>query len=135
MFNFALHGEPSKMHMNSTGPPTSGWSKGVTLVQRDKTTYTQVGVELSMYCGKTRSYLLHKHIPFVERWTNAWEFFYRFRRRNNAAAIPVVITPEGAGLDRGAHTYVGTNLCPSGICWPLQPYCGYYCVDSSSRQQ
>lgn len=67
-------------------------------MQRDKTNYTQVGVELSMYSGKTRSYLLHKHIPFVERGTNAWEFFYRFRRRNNAAAIPVVITPEGDWL-------------------------------------
>ncbi len=67
-------------------------------MQQDKPHYTQVGVPLSLYSGKTRSYLLHKHIPFVERGTNLWEFFYRFRRRLHAAALPVVITPEGEWL-------------------------------------
>jgi glutathione S-transferase len=67
-------------------------------MQQYQPLYTQVGVPLSMYAGKTRSYLLHKRIPFTERGTNAWEFFYRFRRRNNAAAIPVVITPQGEWL-------------------------------------
>lgn len=67
-------------------------------MQQDKPLYTQVGVPLSLYAGKTRSYLLHKHIPFVERGTNAWEFFYTFRKRNNAAAMPVIITPEGEWL-------------------------------------
>jgi glutathione S-transferase len=64
----------------------------------DAKPYTQIGVHLSLYSGKTRSYLLHKRIPFVERGSNVWEFFYTFRRRNNAAAIPVIITPDGEYL-------------------------------------
>lgn len=60
--------------------------------------YTQIGIELSLYSGKTRSYLLHKHIPFVERGTNAWEFARTVPRRTQATAVPVVITPEGEWL-------------------------------------
>ena len=46
---------------------------------------------------------MHKHIPFVERGTNVWEFFYTFRKRNNAVALPVVITPEGEWLQDSSH--------------------------------
>jgi glutathione S-transferase len=60
--------------------------------------YTQIGVDLSLYSGKTRSYLRHKRIPFVERPTNAWEFFVTVPRRTQALAVPVVITPEGEWL-------------------------------------
>ena len=60
--------------------------------------YTQIGVELSLYSGKTRSYLRHKRIPFVERPTNPWEFFVKVPRRTHALAVPVVITPEGEWL-------------------------------------
>jgi len=60
--------------------------------------YVQIGVELSLFSGKTRSYLLHKRIPFVERPTNPWEFFHTIPRRTNALAVPVVITPEGEWL-------------------------------------
>ena len=67
-------------------------------MKHDPTHYTQIGVQLSLYAGKTRSYLLHKRIPFVERGSNVWEFFYTFQRRNKAAALPVVITPEGEWL-------------------------------------
>lgn len=60
--------------------------------------YTQVGLALSLYSGKTRSYLLHKRIPFVERASNPWEFLVTFPRRNGSSAVPVVITPEGEYL-------------------------------------
>ena len=60
--------------------------------------YTQIGTELSLYSGKTRSYLRHKRIPFVERASNPWEFFFTVPRRTQALAVPVVITPEGEWL-------------------------------------
>jgi len=58
----------------------------------------QIGVHLSLYSGKTRSYLLHKGIPFVERGTNPWEYYVTFRRHGLAHAVPVVITPQGEWL-------------------------------------
>ncbi len=60
--------------------------------------YTQIGIELSLYSGKSRSYLRHKRIPFVERPTGPWEFFFKVPRHTNALAVPVVITPEGEWL-------------------------------------
>jgi glutathione S-transferase len=60
--------------------------------------YTQIGVELSLYSGKSRSYLRHKRIPFVERGTNPWEFYFTIPRRTQALAVPVVITPEDEWL-------------------------------------
>ena len=60
--------------------------------------YTQIGVELSLYSGKSRSYLLQKRIPFVERTTNPWELFVTIPRRTGASAVPVVVTPEGEWL-------------------------------------
>lgn len=73
------------------------------LSKSDSTTYTQIGVPLSLYSGKTRAYLLHKRIPFVERGTNLWEFFVTLPRRTRAAAVPVVITPEGEWLQDSSH--------------------------------
>jgi glutathione S-transferase len=61
-------------------------------------TYTQIGTELSLFSGKTRAYLLHKRIPFVERGSNPWEFFYSIPKHTNCAVVPVVITPEGQWL-------------------------------------
>jgi glutathione S-transferase len=60
--------------------------------------YTQIGVELSLYSGKTRSYLRHKRIPYVERGSNPWELFVTIPRRTRGSAVPVVITPEGEWL-------------------------------------
>ncbi len=60
--------------------------------------YTQIGIELSLYSGKSRSYLLHKRIPFVERDTNPWELFRTIPHRTHASAVPVVITPDGEWL-------------------------------------
>jgi glutathione S-transferase len=60
--------------------------------------YTQIGVELSLYSGKTRSYMLHKRIPFVERGASAGEVFHTIPHRTGASAVPVVVTPEGEWL-------------------------------------
>ena len=70
----------------------------MTVTAKDEARYTQIGVELSLYSGKTRAYLLHKHIPFVERGSNPWELFHTLPRRTSASAVPVVITPEGEWL-------------------------------------
>jgi glutathione S-transferase len=60
--------------------------------------YTQIGLELSLYSGKTRSYMLQKRIPFIERSASPWEIVRTIPRRTNASAVPVVITPEGEWL-------------------------------------
>lgn len=73
------------------------------LSKLDSKIYTQIGVQLSLYSGKTRAYLLHKRIPFVERASNPWEFFVTLPRRTHAAAVPVVITPEGEWLQDTSH--------------------------------
>lgn len=65
--------------------------------------YTQVGLELSLYSGKTRSYLIHKRIPFTERGSNLWEFNVTFPRKVGAAVVPVVISPDGE--------YLGDTSC------------------------
>lgn len=64
----------------------------------NQTTCTLYGVELSYYSGKTRSHLLHKGIPFVEVCPSAWDYLVRFPRQVNAAAVPVLRTPEGQWL-------------------------------------
>jgi glutathione S-transferase len=73
-------------------------SSRMTSMPQDPSTYTQIGVELSLYSGKTRAYLRHKRIPFVERGSNPWEIFHTIPRRTHASAVPVVITPEGEWL-------------------------------------
>jgi glutathione S-transferase len=60
--------------------------------------YTLFGAEFSYYSGKTRSYLLHKRIPFVEKPANAWIYLSLLPRRVHAAVVPVVLTPEGEWL-------------------------------------
>jgi len=61
--------------------------------------YRQLGVPLSLYSGKTRSYLLHKGLPFSEDLRGgAKAFFWDIPRHTGAAALPAVITPEGAWL-------------------------------------
>jgi glutathione S-transferase len=57
--------------------------------------YVLLGWELSYFTGKVRSYLRYKHIPYVERPIDLVGFRFRARRKSGAAAIPIVITPEG----------------------------------------
>ena len=61
-------------------------------------TYRLLGAEFSYYSGKTRSYLLHKRIPFIETPAAAWIYLALLPRRVNAAVVPVVLTPEGEWL-------------------------------------
>lgn len=67
-------------------------------MHRNDDRYTMIGAELSLYSGKVRSYLLNKHIPFVETGTTPWQLFYTIRKQTKAAAVPVVITPQGEWL-------------------------------------
>ena len=62
------------------------------------TLFTLFAAEFSYYSGKTRSYLLHKRIPFQEKPANAWIYLSLLPRRVHAAVVPVVLTPEGQWL-------------------------------------
>ncbi|MEJ6002954.1 glutathione S-transferase family protein [Paucibacter soli] len=55
-------------------------------------------VEFSYYSGKTRSYLLHKGIPFEERNPKAWGYLLTLPIKVGAAVVPVLQTPEGSWL-------------------------------------
>ena len=57
-----------------------------------------LGWELSYFSGKVRSYLRFKEVPFVERPIDFFGFRFRAPRATGAAAIPIVITPEGTWL-------------------------------------
>lgn len=60
--------------------------------------HTLVGAEFSYYSGKTRSYLLHKEIPFTEKSATAWTYLIEMPRRVGAPVVPVVHTPQGEWL-------------------------------------
>ena len=60
--------------------------------------YRMIGSELSLYSGKLRSYLLQKHIPFRETGTNPVEFFFTAPQKTRAAAVPILISPQGEWL-------------------------------------
>jgi glutathione S-transferase len=56
------------------------------------------GAEFSYYSGKTRSYLLHKGIPFVEKSASAWIYLGLLPRHVGVPVVPVVLTPQGEWL-------------------------------------
>lgn len=60
--------------------------------------YLLLGWQLSYFTGKTRSHLLYKRIPFVERPITLREFAREAPRRTGAAVMPIVVTPEGQWL-------------------------------------
>lgn len=60
--------------------------------------HTMIGAEFSYYSGKTRSYLLHKGIPFTEKAATAWTYLVEMPRRVGAPVVPVVHTPQGEWL-------------------------------------
>lgn len=60
--------------------------------------YTQWGVDLSLYSGKTRSYLRYKNIPFVEKAPSAITYYWTIKRHTGDAVVPAVVTPEGEWL-------------------------------------
>ncbi len=51
------------------------------------TLFTLFAAEFSYYSGKTRSYLLHKRIPFQEKPANAWIYLSLLPRRVHAAVV------------------------------------------------
>jgi glutathione S-transferase len=53
---------------------------------------------LSYFSGKTRSYLLYKDIPFVEKVINMYTFSVQAKNKTGAAVMPIVVTPEGEWL-------------------------------------
>ena len=57
-----------------------------------------IGAEFSYNSGKTRSYLLHKGIPFTEKAATAWTYLVEMPRRVGAPVVPVVHTPQGEWL-------------------------------------
>lgn len=60
--------------------------------------FIQIGIPLSYFSAKTRSYLLHKGIPFEERGPTLTEFAFTLQRHTGARALPVLRTPEGEWL-------------------------------------
>ena len=60
----------------------------------DDNKYILYGSDISYYTGKTRSNLLHKHIPFVEQTPNPWQYLVMFPRRVGAAARQELIEPR-----------------------------------------
>jgi glutathione S-transferase len=60
--------------------------------------FTQIGIPLSFFSAKTRSYLRYKGIPFDERGPTLLEFAFTLERRTQAAALPVLLTPAGEWL-------------------------------------
>ena len=57
--------------------------------------YILYGSDISYYTGKTRSNLLHKRVPYIERTPSPWQYMVIFPRRVGAAVMPVLCTPEG----------------------------------------
>lgn len=60
--------------------------------------FLQIGIPLSYFSAKTRSYLLHKGIPFEERGPTLTEFAVTLQRHTGTRALPVLRTPEGEWL-------------------------------------
>lgn len=60
--------------------------------------YLQIGIPLSYFSAKTRSYLLHKGIPFTERGPTLTEFAFTLQRHTGTRALPVLVTPRGEWL-------------------------------------
>lgn len=66
--------------------------------------FTQIGIPLSYYSAKLRSYLLQKGIPFRERGPTLVEFAWTMKRRTGAAAVPVLLTHDGQWLQDTSAT-------------------------------
>lgn len=58
---------------------------------------------LSYFSGKSRSYLLYKDIPYVEKEIDYYTFSVRAKKHTNAAVMPIVVTPEGEWLQDTSH--------------------------------
>ena len=86
--------------------------------------FVLLGWQLSYFTGKTRSHLLYKGIPFVERPITFWQYAREAPRRTRAAVMPVLVTPEGEWwqdtsdiIDRLEARFPEPSIQPKG---PLQ---------------
>lgn len=64
--------------------------------------YRLLAWPMSLYSGKTRAYLLHKRIDFVEQEIRL-RTFRRIKRQTGAVVMPVVVTPNGEWLQDSSH--------------------------------
>ncbi|MES2490011.1 MAG: glutathione S-transferase family protein [Pseudomonadota bacterium] len=60
--------------------------------------YIHYAWHLSYFSGKSRSYLLYKDIPHVEKAIDFYTFSVRAKKKTNASVMPIVVTPEGEWL-------------------------------------
>lgn len=92
------------------------------MTQETSTLYTQYGAPISYYSGKTRSYFIHKQIPFREIVPSAWQYLHTFKKKVGAAVVPVVLTPDGQWW--GDSSEIIDNLekaFPQKPCLPSTP--------------
>lgn len=82
--------------------------------------YRLLGWEVSYFTGKVRSYLRYKGIPYDEEPIDFFEFSVLAKHRTGAAAIPIVITPEGEWiqdssviLDRLERRFPARSVVPT----------------------
>ena len=61
-------------------------------------THILYGWHASYYTGKVRTYLLYKQLPFVEEAVTLRQLMGPITRHTGAAAMPVVLTPQGQWL-------------------------------------
>ena len=83
--------------------------------------FVLLGWQLSYFTGKTRSHLLCKGIPFVERPMTFWQYGREAPRRTGAAVMPVLVTPEGEWwqdtseiIDRLEARFPSPGIQPAG---------------------
>lgn len=60
--------------------------------------YIHYAWHLSYFSGKSRSYLLYKDIPFVEKPIDYYTFAIKAKKKTNAAVMPIVVSPQGEWL-------------------------------------
>jgi glutathione S-transferase len=65
--------------------------------------YIHYAWHLSYFSGKSRSYLLYKNIPHIEKPIDFYTFSVRAKKHTNAAVMPIVVTPEGEWLQDTSH--------------------------------
>lgn len=94
-----------------------------------KKPYTHYAWHLSYFSGKSRSYLLYKDIPFVEKAIDFFTFSYRAKKLTGAAVMPVIVTPQGEWLqdtsviiDRLEQDFPKAPVVPST---PVQKFASY----------
>lgn len=85
-------------------------------------TYTLWGSAHSLYTGKIRSYLIKRHVPYVERYPSDPDFAARVLPAVGMMVIPVLETPDGQILQDSGDMIDWLAAHEPGP--PLEPECG-----------